>query len=263
MSVHAGPNTVETGLVLAVDAANLNSYPGTGTSISDLTLKSGNATLSSGASYSSSFGGIFQLNYSTDGVITQAGAGLPILNSITGSDPFTFSIMMRLKSYPPSGAAAVTGLLQKGSYNPSFGLNLVYAGDSGGFWTQARIRYGLRNLSGTAGVTPGYGIFDPTSSSQIALNQWYKVDFTHSFTGTSHTLRCYLNGTLDKQDTGTNSLYPINITNSSTLGINAEIIGGNFVRSDIDVAFYNIYTKELSAQEIQQNFQALRGRFGL
>jgi hypothetical protein len=263
MSVHAGPNTVETGLVLAVDAANLNSYPGTGTSISDLTLKSGNATLSSGASYSSSFGGIFQLNYSTNGVITQAGAGLPILNGITGSDPFTFSIMMRLKSYPPSGTAATTGLLQKGSYNPSFGLNLVYAGASGGFWTQARFNFGVRNLTGTAGVTPGYGIFNPSSNMLLSLNQWYKVDFTHSFAGTTHTLKLYVNSALDSTYQSSNSLFPINITNSSTLGINAEIIGGNFVRSDIDVAFYNVYTKELSAQEIQQNFQALRGRFGL
>jgi hypothetical protein len=262
MSVHAGPNTVEDGLVLSLDAANTKSYPGTGTSVSDLTLKSGNAILSSGASYSSLFGGIFQLNYSTDGVLNHAGSGLPILNSITGSDPFTFSIMMRLKSYPPSGAAT-TGLLQKGSYNPSFGLNLAYAVSSEGFWTQARFNFGVRNLTGTAGVTPGYGIFNPSSTMLLSLNQWYKVDFTHSFAGTTHTLKLYVNSALDSTHQSSNSLFPINITNSSTLGINNQIIGGNFVRSDIDVALYNIYTRELSAQEIAQNFQALRGRFGI
>jgi hypothetical protein len=263
MSLHHSPKIVTDELVLCIDAANPKSYSGTGTSVSDLTLKSENATLSSGASYSSLFGGIFQLNYSTDGVITHVGSGLPILNSITGSDPFTFSIMMRLKSYPPSGGAAVTGLLQKGSYNPSFGLNLTYAVSSEGFWTQARFFFGVRNATGTAGVTPGYGNFTPSSTMLLSLNQWYKVDFTHSFAGTTHTLKLYVNGVLDSTHQSTNSLYPINITNSSTLGINNQIIAGNFIRSDIDVAFYNIYTKELSAQEIQQNFNSMRGRFGL
>ena len=232
------------------------------TTITDISGNNTTGTLTNGVEYSNSNRGIFDLG-TTNGLISHVGSSVPILNSITGSDPFTFSIMMRLKSYPPSGTAATTGLLQKGSYNGSFGLNLLYAVSSEGFWTQARFFFGVRNLTGTAGVTPGYGIFTPSSTMLLSLNQWYKVDFTHSFAGTTHTLKLYVNGVLDSTHQSSNSLFPINITNSSTLGINDQIIGGNFIRANIDVAFYNIYTRELSSQEIAQNFQALRGRFGI
>ena len=37
--------------------------------------------------------------------------------------------------------------------------------------------------------------------------------------------------------------------------------GGNYIGADI--AYYMIYTKQLSDSEMKQNFDAIRGRFGL
>lgn len=45
MPVHGGPNTVETGLVLSLDANDQNSYPGTGTTWFDLSGNNRNFTL--------------------------------------------------------------------------------------------------------------------------------------------------------------------------------------------------------------------------
>jgi hypothetical protein len=45
MSVVAGPHIVEDGLVMALDAANPKSYPGTGTTWFDISANSNNATL--------------------------------------------------------------------------------------------------------------------------------------------------------------------------------------------------------------------------
>jgi hypothetical protein len=85
----------------------------------------------------------------------------------------------------------------------------------------------------------------------------------HEFSGTTHTLRLYINGNLDRQDTATDALYPINFQNTESLGINFRILGGNFLYSNADIASYSIYNKALTPQEIQQNFNALRGRFGI
>ena len=152
----------------------------------------------------------------------------------------------------------------KGSYNPSYGINLAYSGDSGGLRTTAQVYYGIRNISQPVG-TPGRGQFALNSFSTLALGSWYKIDMVHEFSVATHTLRLYINGELDRQDSTTDpALYPIAFQNtSSVIGINSQILGGNFINSNISVASYSIYTKALSADEIRQNFVALRGRFSI
>jgi hypothetical protein len=51
MSVHAGPEIVNDGLVLSLDAANTKSYPGTGTVWADLSGNGNNGTLTSGPTF--------------------------------------------------------------------------------------------------------------------------------------------------------------------------------------------------------------------
>jgi hypothetical protein len=52
-----GPNISTNGLVLALDAANTKSYPGSGTTWTDLSGNGNNGTLNNGASFSSANGG--------------------------------------------------------------------------------------------------------------------------------------------------------------------------------------------------------------
>lgn len=51
MAVHAGPEIVENGLIVALDAANPRSYPGTGSTWFDLSGKNNNASLLNGPSF--------------------------------------------------------------------------------------------------------------------------------------------------------------------------------------------------------------------
>jgi hypothetical protein len=261
MSLHHSPRIITDGLVLFLDAANPKSYTGSGTTWFDLSGNINNGTLVNGVGYSNTSSGSMVFDGVND--LVQHTSNLTALNNITNSSSFTFSSTFKLNAFPAVQVGTVTGLLMKGSYNPSYGLNLSYTGDVGGFRTQAQIYYGLRNLTGTAGVTSGYGMFDRTSNLLIQIGQWYKVDMVHEFSGTTHTLSLYVNGVLDRQDTSTNSLYPINFQNTASLGINDRILGGNFLRSNTDIASYAIYNRALSAAEVQQNFNALRGRYGL
>lgn len=261
MSITYNTSIARNGLLLHLDAANPKSYPGSGTLWTDLSGNGTNGTLVNGVGYTGASSGSMVFDGVNDYVTHTS--NLTALDSITNSSPFTFSSTFKLNAFPAVQVGTVTGLLMKGSYNPSYGLNLSYTGDVGGFRTQARIVYGLRNLTGTAGVTPGYGNISITSNLLVQIGQWYRVDMVHEFSVTTHTLHLYVNGVLDRQDTFTDSLYPINFQNTASLGINDRILGGNFLRSNTDIASYSIYDRALSVTEVQQNFEATRGRYGI
>ena len=57
MGAFAGPEIAESGLVLALDAGNLKSYPGSGTTWTDLSGGGNTGTLTNGPTYSSANGG--------------------------------------------------------------------------------------------------------------------------------------------------------------------------------------------------------------
>lgn len=238
---------------------NRNYY---GQIIKSLAIPSSDATLIGIPSFSSDNNGVLVFD-EIDDVVSHPSNSLSVLNSITGADSFTMSSWVKLNQYPQiSSNENVFGLLQKNSYNASYGININFTGNVNNFRTNANFFYGIRNLNGTAGVTQGYGTFSP-SSGNFNINQWYKVDMVHTFFGTTHRLRFYINGELENDDISTNSLFPINIQNSANLSIGQNILGGNAEKANVSLGPYMVYNKDLSDAEIKQNFNALRGRYGV
>ena len=70
MSVSGGPDIVENGLVLCLDAGNTKSYPGSGTVWTDLSRNGNNGTLTNGPTFSSANGGSIVFDGSNDYVET-------------------------------------------------------------------------------------------------------------------------------------------------------------------------------------------------
>ena len=62
MGVFSGPEIAEDGLVLALDAGNTKSYPGTGTTWTDISGNGNTGTLTGGPTYSSDNGGSIDFN---------------------------------------------------------------------------------------------------------------------------------------------------------------------------------------------------------
>ena len=71
-----GPKIVRDGLVLALDAADKNSYPGTGTSMYDLSGNNYTFTLQGNATFSNEGRGSIYLDGSADGIQRTGTAGL-------------------------------------------------------------------------------------------------------------------------------------------------------------------------------------------
>jgi hypothetical protein len=85
-----GPNTVTDGLVLALDAANSRSYPGTGTIWNDLSGNSNNGTLINGPTFSSENGGSIVFDGGNDIVTTTIFSGRN-----PSTDPFTVEAFLK------------------------------------------------------------------------------------------------------------------------------------------------------------------------
>jgi hypothetical protein len=225
LAIFYNPRIVTNGLVLALDAGNAKSYPGSGTTWNDLSGNGNNGTLVNGVGYlgdnlgSLVFDGV---NDFVDGVHnTQI--------NITGD--ITIECWFRV-SNTRSDWVRIFG---KGdSTNRTVGL--WYNQQNSVFLYQ---RYGSTNMSAQY-------------NSTVSLNTWYHMVGTSS--GSSHIL--YLN-TIQRATSSSGTTFASS-TDPYKVGygnIHAYHIG--------NVSNCKTYNRALTAQEIQQNFNATRSRFSI
>ena len=225
MALQHSPSIVTSGLVLCVDAANPRSYPGSGTAWNDAISSGYNFTLTNGPTYSSSNLGYFTF----DGVNDYAVSGYN-----TALDTQTPSVEVWVKT----NATTQNGFwFEKGSVNSQYAL----------FQESSFIQWRLGPL----------GDLSTPTASYMNTSNWYQVVGT--FTSGSRIL--YINGVQVNSNATTGTLS----TNSSGMSIGAY--GGN---SGSNAYFYNgalsicrVYNRVLSASEVLQNFNAVRGRYGI
>ena len=222
------------GLVLALDAGNTKSYPGSGTTWTDLSGRGNNGTLTNGPTYSSANGGSIVFDGTND-YVSKSSWTNPPTNNFTIGCWVTFSDNVNDR------------------YVLSFGLDI--GGSTGGL---ALFAYGFNVVSDVLIFECGSGVARVSSGIVPTLNIWYYLTVTADGTNT----KFYLNGDLKN----TSSQGSGAIASSPTLSIgsyvNASGTPGTYFHSG-NIAQVSIYNRALSAAEISQNFNALRGRFSI
>ena len=228
MTNEAGPNIVYNGLVLHLDAANSRSYPGTGTTWTDLSGLGNNSTLQNSPTYSSLNNGSFGFNGST----TQA-----IIPNSTALDTQTPSVEVWIKT----NALSQNGFwFEKGDVNTQY--SLVQNSDGTIYWRQ--------NIGGITNLVT-------TASSVINATNWFQVVGTY----TSGVRRLYVNGTLVNADTQSGTIA----TNSAgmSIGVYGGFSGGRGYYYNGSLAICRVYNRALPTAEVLQNYNATKGRYGL
>jgi hypothetical protein len=236
MSVKGGPNTVTSGLVLELDAGNIKSYPTTGTTWFDKSGNAYNGTLVNGPTFNTgSLGSIV-----FDGVDDYV--NLNSLSTLVGKTNVTVDCWFFNDSLP-SGFQNVIGqfsgdgwLIHTYKDVPNLSILVLVGGGSS---------YGGINITPT--------------------NTWFNVILAYdgTLTGNENRLKMYVNGVLRTFDSYVGGEVP-NIWPNAT-AVNAAVgtlIGfGRYFNGKIPIV--RIYEKTLSSDEVLQNYNATKTRFGL
>ena len=233
MAVAGGPNIVEDGLVLALDAANVKSYPGSGTVWNDLASETTGSLVNS-PTFNSNYAGVLEF----DG----------------------------LDSYVELGDIDSSNVLSL--YNTDFTVHIWFNPSGSGDSYQRVI-----DKSNGSSMANGWGITATQStptSKQLAFyintgnpvlrndeynfGEWYSIVFTRE----GNVMKMYNNGTL--KDTDNNATPIPSTTTGCRIGAwpadTARCFGGS-------IGAIWIYHKALTASEVLQNYNATKGRFGL
>jgi len=227
MSLSHSPSIVTNGLILALDAANTKSYPGTGTAWNDLSSNNKNATLTNSPAYTSSGAG----SYFT--FLSASNQYAPISGSQTLSQA-TFIVWM----YRSGSQADFAGVLYSRSAVASGVGFRTTSNEIGYTWNGDVSTYNW-----ASGLTPPnlewsmIAISIASSSATAYLCQGSGI--TSATNAVSHT-----SSTLDLLNLARDSF-------ASTRCFNGRI--GNIM----------LYDRALSSTEISQNYNALKSRYGL
>jgi len=227
---------VTSGLVLNLDAGNPLSYPGTGTTWTDLSGNGNNGTLVNGPTYSSANGGTIIF----DGTNDYVGFTNP---STIRNQNFTVSIWFN----PGIQNATVITIIDF-DHVSSQGW-VIQSEDA----TTNRYYY-FAWYDGTQYQPTGGGGFGSGKGIQITTSAWQNI--TYSKNGT--TLFGYKNGS--QVYSGTASSGNVFYLSNRGMQIAAQSLSRNFNASIPNALIYN---RPLSDEEVLQNYNAQKSRFGL
>jgi hypothetical protein len=226
MGFNYSPKIVTDGLVLYLDAANSKSYPGSGTTWSDLSRGGNNGTLVNSPTFSAANGGFFAFNGSNQ----YANCG----NPLTFTDSFTISYFFNTTS---------TGIVKvmMGMYNGS-GADWFIGLDASN-----RLNFSFGSPSK----------IDLTTSTTVNDGVWRQGICVYNKSLNSTFI--YLNGILQNSTTS----IPATVTQAGgnlMIGTFGSNLGFYFPGN---IATTQIYNRALTATEVQQNYDAQKSRFGL
>jgi hypothetical protein len=237
MSGKSGPDIVENGLVLCLDAANKFSYPGTGTTWTDLSGNSNNGTLTNGPTFSA--GNMGSILY--DGADDQIDCGNN--SSLNISTNLTLGIWVKFNSLSSDPNLISKQWCSGNQFSYSWAV-----------LSDGRIYYGFDSDGQCSSITGEY-----TSTNTVCTTGiWYCLNIVH----TSTSINLYSNGisipgTLaGSYGTIYTSTVPVRLGVYRNLsGAFASYLSGN-------ISNVQIYNRALSATEVLQNYNATKSRFG-
>jgi hypothetical protein len=234
MGVNYNPKIVTDGLQLYLDAANPKSYPGSGTTWTDLSDNQNNGTLLNGVGYDNQ----------NKGSLTFNGSNQRIDLSASSFNLSNFSISLYFKT---NNIAT--------DY-----LRLIHKADTTGSTRGFLIANSNINGKLVFAYQPSYttGEILRRSTTIITTSTYYNVVMSYS---TSSGIEIYFNGIKDIGETSTSpdTAWGSNSGNLFSIGSRA----GGFQNFNGNISQVSIYNRALTAQEIKQNFNALRGRYGI
>ena len=233
MGTNYNPCAVTDGLKLYLDAQNVNSYPGTGTTWYDISGNSNHATFVNSP--------VYYANPTANMTFNGTNAYMTIARSSSMSPTAGITQEIWFKYDSSLTNIHFTGVQYGNSYGNSYGI-----------WSETTNLIAAVNISGTLNYF--------SSSVSFIINTWYHC--VHTYDGTIQKL--YLNGNLlNSMSTSGSIAYDVNNT-LVTIGSDFQGAGYNsgvswFLNGKL--AQVRIYDRALSSDEINQNYNSTKKRY--
>ena len=246
MSVMAPIKSVTDNLVLSLDAANIKSYPKSGTSWNDLSGNNNNGTLYNGPGFSNSSADVISFDGADD--YFQANVNTIALD---GDPSLSVDMFVRRRTGTNIGGG---GELAGGSF---WGIGGSGQGNSINGWTPTTNLIHLDIHNSTRLATSAY----------YPENQFVHICWTKNGAGAETTnIKCYVNGS-EVALTKTRNATRANQFNTSTSGKGVCLGRANadsgIFPAPIDIGTFKVYSRALSSSEALQNYSSNKSRFGL
>jgi len=218
-----GPQISKNDLIFYYDAAKIKSYPGSGTTWTDISGKVNNGALTNGPTYGSANNGYIAFDGTDDYVIVNNNA------DILSTTAYTKTIWFYITDF-----TAVNNLMS-GTNTAKHALWLD---------TSTNLKAGHNGAAEYRSVV---------STTTLVVDTWYfgAVSFD-----TTNGYKLYLNGNLEDSNTRTDTF-----TGGSSMVLLGSFGASNLLEGRIALAA--AYNRVLSGDEIKQNFNAHRARFGI
>jgi hypothetical protein len=226
MALNHSPKIITDGLVFCYDAANPKSYPGTGTSVTNIIGMTEGEVIS--ATYSSNENGYFA--FATDDLIR-----FPE-DSRLNSQTITVEVWAKTNALSQNGF-----WFEKGSVNSQYSL----------FQEGVSIRWRANFGAGLVNMV------SPTTATYINTTDWFHIVATF-VTGDQ---RVYINGI--QAGTGTSAGTIATNANGMSIGAYGGYSGSRGYYYNGNISSVRVYDRVLTISEVKQNFEALRGRYGI
>jgi len=235
MAFNYSPKIVTDGLVMYLDAGNNRSYASGSTSWLDLSRGGNNGTLINGPTFSSANGGSIVFDGVDDYVSRNQ-----VLD--TGQN-FTVNAWIY-----PTLLGTTRRAIAASSYN--------YSSRNG--WLFSTAGFGINNTFFLSiGTDNAYRV---AAANTLSLSMWQYI--TGVVADGGQTITLYLNGNSTNSATSNTNLGTITYTHPQ-FNIGFRDVGGTTDPYTGNISSVQIYNRALSASEILQNYNALKGRFNL
>jgi hypothetical protein len=226
MSAYSGPKIATTNagqMVFSMDFSNRRTYSGSGTTVTNA-VNNITGTLYNTPTFGSSRSRKF---FSFNGTNQYIGFSN---STLLDTQTVSVAVWARTNNTTQDGF-----FFEKGAVNTQYSL---FQAGANFVWRQ---------------YTTTLNSLTVTASNYVNTSNWFFIVGTF----TSGDRRMYINGVQVASDTLAGTLA----TNASGMTIGSYNTGGYYYNGDIGLV--RVYTKVLTSTEVRQNFNALRGRFGL
>jgi len=242
MSTIGGPDIISDGLVLALDAANTKSYPGSGTNLNSTIGGEVGALTNNPTVNSTEALGTITLDGSNDYI----DFGNASVANFDYNDAFSYEIWLR------STANASKYIMGKNESSGNYrGVEISYRGNT----HVGKISFAIRNTNSTSNR-----IVVSTVNNTYRGNNWHHIVGTYDGSGTASGMNIIIDTVNDTTAVSTGNISG-GITSTSNLCIGSRNGNANYLPGTFGL--FRIYAKELSSAEILQNYNATKSRFGL